>query len=118
MTHSQPPPGYRPCDLALSPETIRGEAVPDRLIENRIGEVSYTVVPGSTVTICTVTLDTGYSVWGACACACPATFDPELGKQCSYTEALRKLKLLFGFLATECKYLYTANTTHLRGGEG
>jgi hypothetical protein len=117
MAQARPLTAYLPQDPALTPGTPRsyqGEGIPDPVIEERIDAVAYTVLSGTATTVCTIVMNTGYSVSGACACADPEAFDPALGKQCAYAEAFRKLKVLFGFLATECRYLYQANTTHLR----
>ena len=119
MTHPPLPPPiqYRPCpfDLATSPGSSQGEIVSDRVIEKRINTVSYTILPGNQVMVCTVVLDTGYSVWGACTCDEHEAIEPAIGQQCSYREVMRKLRVLFGFLATESRHLYIANTWHLRG---
>jgi hypothetical protein len=119
MAHAQPPPSsssrYRPITLPLSLSAGESETLADQAIEARIAEVAYTVLTDGTVTICTVTLDTGYSVRGACACSYTEGSDPAMGEQCAYEEAMRKLRTLFGFLLTECRHLYTATTTHLRG---
>jgi hypothetical protein len=119
MAHSQPPPSdrYRPCYLAPSPGADPQDSIPDQAIEARIATVTYATPPGTTMTICTVILDTGYVVRGACTGSGDGTFDPALGERCAYREALWKLRTLFGFLAVECRYLYAANTTHLRRGE-
>jgi hypothetical protein len=119
MAHAQPPPViYRPITLPLAstPAPGRGETLTDQVIEARIADVNYIVLTDATVTICTVVLDTGYSVRGACTCTDPEKFDAAAARQCAYGEAMRKLRTLFGFLATESQYLYTANTWHLRGG--
>lgn len=118
QAHRQSVTAYRPQDLVSVPGVGEGDRIPDQVIEARIDTVTYSVLPGTVTTVCTVVLDTGYSVWGACACIEPDAFDPALGEQCAYREALRKLRTLFGFLAVECRYLYKANTWHLRGEEG
>lgn len=116
MTFSMPPPPtYYPQNLAPSPGSSLGHSISDQTIEKRITSVSYAVLPKGAVTVCTVVLDNGYTVWGACACSMPEANDPAVAEQCAYQEALRTLRTLFGFLATECQYLYLANTTYLGG---
>lgn len=116
MTFSMPPPPtYYPQNLAPSPGSSLGHSISDQTIEKRITSVSYSALLKDAVTICTVVLDNGYTVWGACACSMPEANDPVVAEQCAYQEALRTLRTLFGFLATECQYLYLANTTYLGG---
>lgn len=70
-------------------------------IESRISSVDYYVLPGSTVTICNITLDNGFSVRGESACVSSANFDEALGKKYSYERALNELWPFFGFALAE-----------------
>ncbi len=73
-------------------------------IEARITDVDYTVLPDSTVTICSLKLDNGYSVRGESACVNPANFDREIGQRLAYDDAFRRLWPLFGFLLAEDQF--------------
>lgn len=70
-------------------------------IESRIVLVDYIVVPDSTVTICNIRLDNGYSVRGESACVDPRNFDPEIGQNLAYKDAFAKLWALEGYLLAE-----------------
>lgn len=85
-----------------SPSGVRVTKI---MIERRITDVSYTVLPGTTVTICSITLDNGFSVRGESACVDPKNFNKDIGETHAYNAAFDKLWALFGFLIREMKYL-------------
>lgn len=70
-------------------------------IEERIVSRSFIVPHGTTLTICLLKLDNGYSVRGESACVNPANFDQAVGERYAYEDAFKKLWPLFGFLLAE-----------------
>lgn len=72
-------------------------------IKSRISNVEYHKI-GETVTICSITLDNGYSVRGEAACVNPANYNQEIGERVSHDNAFQKLWPLFGFLLAETQY--------------
>lgn len=70
-----------------------------------IGEAYY-VFPGTTLTVCCLTLRNGYHVLGESACVSPADFDAEQGRRLARQNALNKMWTLEAYLrceeATEC----------------
>lgn len=80
------------------------ERVTVEAMQDRIASIDYTVLAGSTVTICSITLDNGYSVRGESACVDPRAFDEALGRLLAYEDAFRKLWPLFGFLLAEKRF--------------
>lgn len=91
-------------DIKAALEALPGERVTEEYIRSRIGCVEFVVLPGSTVTICNVTLDNGYSVRGESACVDPANFDPAIGRHYAEKQAINKLWPLFGFLLAEARF--------------
>lgn len=73
-------------------------------IKQRIRSTDYFVIPGTTVTICQITLDNGYSVLGESACVSPENFDEAIGRSFAHKNAFGKLWPLFGFLLAENLY--------------
>ena len=53
---------------------------PQRVDEVIVGE-DYHVFPGTTLTVCVLTLANGFTVTGESACASPENFDTELGRK-------------------------------------
>lgn len=70
-------------------------------IEGRIVDQQFMVLPNTTVTICHLTLDNGYSVRGESACVDKRVFNMATGESLAYDDAIRKLWPLFGFLLAE-----------------
>ena len=75
--------------------------VTEDVIKQRIRSTDYFVIPGTTVTICQITLDNGYSVRGESACVSPLNFDEAIGRAYAHKDAFQKLWPLFGFLLAE-----------------
>ena len=81
-----------------------GEKVTKDQILSRIKSVDYSMLPKSTVTLCNITLDNGFSVRGESACVDPANFDQKIGEEIAYNNAFNKLWPLFGFLLAEHRF--------------
>jgi hypothetical protein len=71
------------------------EKVTQRFLESIIEDVYYDT--HKTVTICHLTLCSGFSVRGESACMNPADFDADIGRQLSYKDAFNKLWQLEGY---------------------
>lgn len=80
------------------------EKVTKEGIEARIKGTSYMVLPDSTVTICNIKLENGYSVRGESACVDPRNFNMEIGRQLAYRDAFGKLWALEGYLLAERRF--------------
>ena len=75
----------------LTPEDIRG----------KIKEIQYHIVPNTTTTICSITLENGYVVNGESSCADPSAFSQEIGERFAYACAVEKIWPLEGYLLKE-----------------
>lgn len=73
-------------------------------IEARIVKKTFLVLPGTTVTICNIELDSGWSVRGESACVDPANYDEAIGEKYAHEDAFRKLWPLFGFALSEQRF--------------
>lgn len=72
--------------------------VTPELIESLIVSGEYHRFPDTTVTICLLTLENGYTVVGESACASPENFDEELGRKIARDNAKNKIWSLEGYL--------------------
>jgi hypothetical protein len=70
-------------------------------LESRIKNVTYTVLEGTTCTICNITVHNGFGARGESACVDPANFDAAIGRQIAYENAFQKLWQLEGYLLAE-----------------
>lgn len=87
---------------------------PDTLDEKIQGE-DYHVFPGTTVTVCLLHLENGFTVTGESACASPENFDPELGRQIARRNAREKIWMLEGYLLRQ--RIHDAGDSALTEGE-
>ena len=58
---------------------------------------AYYVFPGTTLTVCCLTLANGYQVVGESACASPENFNPDLGRKIARENARRQIWALEGY---------------------
>jgi hypothetical protein len=61
----------------------------------------YYVFPGTTMTICCLTLKNGFNVIGKSACVHQSDFDAELGMEYAHKDAIDKIWELEGYKALE-----------------
>jgi len=80
---------------------------PDTLDAKIAGEMFY-VFPGTTLTVCCLVLENGFTVTGESAAVSPANFDAEIGRQVARAEARDKIWQLEGYLLRERLYRQAA----------
>ena len=71
------------------------------LIDAAITSEQYHVFPGTTLTVCALTLRNGYIVTGESAAASPSNFNQEIGRKISRDNARNKIWALEGYLLRE-----------------
>lgn len=69
---------------------------PDQIDATILAE-QYHVFPGTTLTVCCLTLRNGFTVTGESACASPSNFDEELGRKIARQNAREKIWALEGY---------------------
>ena len=62
---------------------------------------AYHVFPGTTLTVCALSLRNGYTVTGESAAASPANFDQAIGRKIARDNARNKIWALEGYLLRE-----------------
>lgn len=67
-------------------------------IDDQIVAEAYHVFPGTTLTVCALTLRNGFHVTGESAAASPANFDVELGQKIARDNARNKIWAFEGYL--------------------
>lgn len=70
-------------------------------IQDKIQSRMFTRIPGTTITLCVLTLENGYTVTGESACADPANYDQEKGEAYAEEAAIDKVWPLEGYLLKE-----------------
>lgn len=71
------------------------------LIDAAIVSEQYHVFPGTTMTVCALSLRNGYIVTGESAAASPENFDKEIGMKIARDNARNKIWALEGYLLRE-----------------
>lgn len=66
-------------------------------IDSLIASHQYHVFPGTTCTVCCLTLTNGFTVIGESACISASNFDKSLGERIAYSNAREKLWMLEGY---------------------
>lgn len=73
-------------------------------IESKIVHEEYHQIAGTSVTICLLKLENGFTVIGESACVDPERFDADLGKEIARKNAIDKVWALEGYLLAEDIY--------------
>ncbi|OHC93771.1 MAG: hypothetical protein A2792_01065 [Sphingomonadales bacterium RIFCSPHIGHO2_01_FULL_65_20] len=73
-------------------------------IDSVIASEQYHVFPGTTMTVCALTLRNGYIVTGESAAASPENFDKEIGRRIARENARNKIWSLEGYLLRQGLY--------------
>lgn len=70
-------------------------------IDGTIVAEQYHVFPGTTLTVCCLTLKNGYTVTGTSAAASPENFDEAIGRKIARENARNQIWALEGYLLRE-----------------
>ena len=76
-------------------------------IQARVASVIYTVLPGTTTTLCQLRMVNGYTIIGISACVDPTKYNQALGEKYAYEDAINKAWPLEGYLLAERRYQAT-----------
>jgi len=89
-------------EAAIESEIQRKQLNAPRLtpghIDAQIVGEAYHVFPGTTLTVCALTLRNGFQVVGESAAASPENFDAEIGRKIARDNARNKIWALEGYL--------------------
>lgn len=92
-------------EATVESEIVAKGLTAPRVTLERIDEVilntEFYVFPGTTLTVCCLTLKNGYTVLGESACASPANFDAKLGEKIAFENARKKIWALEGYALRE-----------------
>jgi hypothetical protein len=80
------------------------EKVTKKGIEARIYSTQYHLLPDTSVTICNLILDNGFSVRGESACVDHLNYDRAIGEELAYKNAFNKIWELEGYLLAERRF--------------
>lgn len=85
-------------EAELTAKGLNAPRVTPDLVEAQIMAETYHQFPGTTLTVCVLTLKNGFQVTGESAAASPANFDAAIGKRIARDQARGKIWMLEGYL--------------------
>lgn len=91
-------------DLEKALSELKYPHITPEYIEGRIKSQIFARF-GKTSTVCYITLDNGFSVFGESACAVPENYNQEIGETLARKDAVGKLWPFFGFMLCESRKL-------------
>ena len=71
----------------------------------KVHKTVYTVLPGTTTTVCQLVMKSGYVVIGTSACVDPKNFNQATGERIAYENAINALWPLEGYLLAESRFI-------------
>jgi hypothetical protein len=91
-------------ELEIKQKGLNAPRLTPELIDAAIVGEDYHVFPDTTLTVCCLTLQNGFTVTGESAAASPENFDREVGKKVARDNARNKIWQLEGYLLKEKLY--------------
>ena len=92
-------------EKAIQDEGLNAPRLKPTDIDNAILAEQYHVFPGTTTTVCCLTLRNGFTVIGESAAASPENFNEKIGADVARENARRKIWALEGYLLKERLYV-------------
>lgn len=84
-------------EAAIEAKGLTAPRITNADVHEQVVKADYYVFPGTTLTICALTLKNGYVVTGESACASPENFDEALGREIAFNNARNKIWALEGY---------------------
>lgn len=91
-------------EIEIQEKDLTAPRLTPTVIDSTIADEAYYVFPGTTLTVCALTLVNGYQVTGESAAVSSDNFDEEIGKRIARENARSKIWSLEGYLLKE--YLF------------
>lgn len=82
--------------MSYYPESVNSEIIREKIVKEQ-----FHVFPDTAVTVCCITLKSGFSVIGHSACVSKDNYEPETGKKIAYANAFERIWELEGYLLKE-----------------
>lgn len=84
------------------------EMIPNKVtvgdLFNKVKSTKYLVIPGTTTTICYLTMQNGFTILGQSSCVDPNEYNVATGEKYAYENAIEQIWQLEGYLLAERRY--------------
>jgi hypothetical protein len=97
-------PNDEQIEQQIQSKNLNAPRLTPNLIEDTIASEYYHIVPNTTITLCVLTLNNGFTVTGESAAASPENFDEEIGRSFARDNAKNKVWMLESYLLKERLY--------------
>lgn len=91
-------------EAEIQRKNLNAPRLTPQLIDEAIVAEAYHVFPGTTLTVCALTLRNGFQVTGESAAASPENFDEAIGRRIARDNARNKIWALEGYLLKQRLY--------------
>lgn len=91
-------------EAEIQAKNLNAPRLTPTLIDETIVAEAFYVFPGTTMTVCALTLRNGFQVTGESAAADARNFDTEIGKKIARDNARNKIWMLEGYLLRQRLY--------------
>jgi hypothetical protein len=85
-------------ELEIQSKGLNAPRLTPTNIDSVIYDTKFHIIPGTTVTVCCLVLENGFTVIGSSASASPENFDQDIGRKIAYANARDKIWDLEGYL--------------------
>jgi hypothetical protein len=99
----------RDIEQAIQAKGLNAPRLSPADLDAKITGEMYHVFPGTTLTVCCLMLENGFTVTGEAAAASPENFDAQIGREIARAEARDKIWQLEGYLLRERLYRQAAS---------
>lgn len=93
--------GEREIEQDIQAKGLNAPRITPDSLDAKITAELYHVFPGTTLTVCCLVLENGFTVTGESAAVSPENFDEEIGRKIARAEARDKIWQLEGYLLRE-----------------
>ena len=90
-------PSERSLEQEIRSKGLNAPRITPDMVDQSIAAKQFYVFPGTTVTVCCLTLLNGFNVVGESAAASPENFNLEIGQKVAFENARNKIWSLLGF---------------------
>ncbi len=103
-TATAPPASEAQVEAQIQEKGLNAPRLTPEAIDAQIEKEDYHVFPGTTMTVCCLTLKNGFNVIGESACASPENFDEKIGRAAARNIARGKIWNLEGYRLKQFLY--------------